>query len=110
MDEQSSEEYRQLRKMPVFSMYMKGARAMLRRIEEEFGDVLYKNKKEAPYIRAQIAAIHDPKNTENFLLHNYDRVCYRNHVRDKKGRLQSCEAYFTKYQEYMKEVHEGDGI
>ena len=32
-------------------------------------------------------------NTQKFLMNK--PICYRNHVRDKKGKLISCEAYFA---------------
>ena len=36
--------------------------------------------------------ISDLKNVQEYLLGT--NICFRNHVRDKKGKLMSCEAYF----------------
>lgn len=109
MDEQSSKEYRELRKLPIFSWWLKGALAMLRRLKEEFKDDLLKGK-EKIYNSAILDMIADTKNTENFLIHNYDRIQFRNYIKDKKGRPISCEAYLAKEQSYYKEVQQGDGI
>ena len=109
MDEQSSEEYRKLRNMEIFGWWLKGALTMLRRLKEEFNDDLFKSK-EKIYNSAIFDMIADTKNTENFLIHNYDRIQFRNYIKDKKGRPISCEAYLAKKQSYYKEVHEGDGI
>lgn len=109
MDEERSEEYRKLRNMEIFGWWLKGALAMLRRLKEEFEDDLLKGK-EKIYNSAILDMIADTKNTENFLLHNYDRIQFRNYIKDKKGRPISCEAYLAKEQNYYKEVQQGDGI
>lgn len=97
------EEERQLRKLPIWSWYIDGARTMLLRLRENFlceepHNVEFKIRKEDKiYNKAILDLIMDSKdNVDRFLSQNYDEIRFTDHVRDKKGKLIKCRAYFAK--------------
>lgn len=74
-----------------WSAYIQGAQEILLRWKDEFEP--YLKPAERVYFRAEInLALSDMRATERYLLR--DKIGYRNHVKDKSGKLISCEAYF----------------
>lgn len=97
------EEDRQLRKLPIWSWYIDGARTMLLRLRENclcdepkpkgYG----KDKYHQIYQKAVLDLIMDSKdNVDRFLSQDYDEIRFKDHERDKKGKLIKCRAYFAK--------------
>ena len=77
---------------------MQGAREMLVRLYEDDKMILplgAKRSEDRVYTKAivNLLAI-DLRNVHEYFLGT--NICFRNHVRDKKGKLVSCEAYFVK--------------
>ena len=76
---------------------MQGAREMLVKLYEDDKMILPVGVKRSEY-RVYTKAIFtllssDLKNIQEYLLGT--NIGFRNHVRDKKGKLVSCEAYFV---------------
>lgn len=97
------EEERQLRRLPIWSWYIDGARTMLLRLREHclcdepkpkgYG----KDKDHQVYQKAFLDLIMDSKyNVDRFLSQDYDEIRFADHERDKKGMLVKCRAYFAK--------------
>lgn len=97
------EEERQLRRLPIWSWYIDGARTMLLRLREyclcdepkpkDYG----KGKDHQVYQKAILDLIMDSKdNVDRFLSQDYDEIRYTDHERNKKGKLIKCRAYFAK--------------
>ena len=79
-----------------WSNRMQGAREMLIKLYEDDKMILplgVKRSEEIVYTKAivNLLAI-DLRNVQEYLLGT--NIGFRNHVRDKKGKLISCEAYF----------------
>lgn len=82
-----------------WSAYMQGARRAFLYVMEHGDD--YDNK---VYLDAVFRLItSDLRYMGMFLTESHD-ICYRNHKRDKKGKLISCEAYFAEKVVIYKEV------
>lgn len=82
-----------------WSAYLQGARKALLYILEHGGD--FDNK---VYLNAVLKlAISDLRYTDMFITQS-NPICFRNHQRDKKGKLISVEAYFAKPITIYKEV------
>lgn len=80
-----------------WSNRMQGARELLIKLYEDDKMILPVGMKRSEY-RVYTKAIvnlliSDLMNVQEYLLGTI--ICYRNHVRDKKGKLVSCEAYFV---------------
>ena len=79
-----------------WSERMQGAREMLIKLYEDDKMILplgVKRSEERIYTKAIVnLLISDLKNVQEYLLGT--NIGFRNHVRDKKGKLISCEAYF----------------
>ena len=81
-----------------WSNRMQGAREMLIKLYEDDKMILplgVKRSEDRVYTKAIVNLL--ASNLRNF--HEYflgTNICFRNHVRDKKGKLVSCEAYFVK--------------
>ena len=80
-----------------WSNRMQGAREMLIKLYEDDKMILplgVKRSEEIVYTKAivNLLAI-DLRNVQEYLLGT--NIGFRNHVRDKKGKLVSCEAYFV---------------
>ena len=80
-----------------WSNRMQGAREMLVKLYEDdkmilpFGE---KRSEEMVYTKAIVnLLISDLRNVQEYLIGT--NIGFRNHVRDKKGKLISCEAYFV---------------
>ena len=80
-----------------WSNRMQGAREMLIKLYEDDKMILplgVKRSEERIYTKAIVnLLISDLRNVQEYLLGT--NICFRNHVRDKKGKLMSCEAYFV---------------
>ena len=80
-----------------WSERMQGAREMLIKLYEDDNMILplgVKRSEEMVYTKAIVnLLISDLRNVQEYLLGT--NIGFRNHVRDKKGKLISCEAYFV---------------
>lgn len=81
----------------IWSNRMQGAREMLIKLYEDGNMILplgVKRSEDIVYTKAivNLLAI-DLRNVQEYLLGT--NIGFRNHVRDKKGKLVSCEAYFV---------------
>ena len=80
-----------------WSNRMQGAREMLIKLYEDDKMILplgLKRSEEMVYTKAIVnLLISDLRNVQEYLLGT--NIGFRNHVRDKKGKLISCEAYFV---------------
>ena len=76
---------------------MQGAREMLVKLYEDDKMILplgVKRSEDRIYTKAIVSMLSsDLKNIQEYLLGT--NIGFRNHVRDKKGKLVSCEAYFV---------------
>ena len=76
---------------------MQGAREMLIKLYEDDKMILplgEKRSENSVYTKAMVnLLISDLRNVQEYLLGT--NIGFRNHVRDKKGKLTSCEAYFV---------------
>lgn len=79
-----------------WSNRMQGAREMLIKLYENENMILplgVKRSEDRVYTKATVnLLISDLRNVQEYLLGT--NIGFRNHVRDKKGKLISCEAYF----------------
>ena len=79
-----------------WSNRMQGAREMLIKLYEDDKMILplgLKRSEEMVYTKAIVnLLISDLRNVQEYLIGT--NIGFRNHVRDKKGKLVSCEAYF----------------
>ena len=79
-----------------WSNRMQGAREMLIKLYEDDKMILplgLKRSEDMVYTKAIVSLLaSDLKNVQEYLLGT--NIGFRNHVRDKKGKLISCEAYF----------------
>ena len=82
-----------------WSAYMQGARRAFLYVLEHGDD--YDNKVYRDAVFRLITS--DLRYMGMFLTESHD-ICYRNHKRDKKGKLISCEAYFVEKVVIYKEV------
>ena len=80
-----------------WSERMQGAREMLIKLYEDDKMILplgVKRSEDSVYTKAIVNLLaSDLKNIQEYLLGT--NIGFRNHVRDKKGKLISCEAYFA---------------
>ena len=81
-----------------WSERMQGAREMLIKLYEDDKMILplgMKRSEDRVYTKAIFTLLSsDLKNVHEYLLGT--NIGFRNHVRDKKGKLMSCEAYFMR--------------
>lgn len=80
-----------------WSNRMQGAREMIIKLYEDDKMILplgVKRSEDGVYTKAIVnLLISDLRNVQEYLLGT--NIGFRNHVRDKKGKLVSCEAYFV---------------
>ena len=80
-----------------WSNRMQGAREILIKLYEDYKMILplgVKRSEDMVYTKAIVNLLaSDLKNVQEYLLGT--NFGFRNHVRDKKGELMSCEAYFV---------------
>ena len=80
-----------------WSERMQGAREMLIKLYEDDKMILplgVKRSEDMVYTKAIVnLLISDLRNVQEYLIGT--NIGFRNHVRDKKGKLLSCEAYFV---------------
>ena len=81
-----------------WSERMQGAREMLIKLYEDDNMILplgVKRSEDSVYTKAIVNLLaSDLKNVQEYLLGT--NIGFRNHIRDKKGKLISCEAYFLR--------------
>ena len=81
----------------VWSERMQGAREMLIKLYEDDNMILplgVKRSEDMVYTKAIVnLLIRDLRNIQEYFLGK--NIGFRNHIRDKKGKLLSCEAYFV---------------
>ena len=81
-----------------WSERMQGAREMLIKLYEDDKIILplgLKRSEDRVYTKAIVSLLaSDLRNVQEYLLGT--NIGFRNHVRDKKGKLVSCEAYFLR--------------
>ena len=81
-----------------WSERMQGAREMLIKLYEDDKMILplgMKRSEDIVYTKAIVNLLaSDLRNIQEYLLGT--NISFRNHVRDKKGKLISCEAYFVR--------------
>ena len=81
----------------IWSNRMQGAREMLIKLYENGNMILplgVKRSEDMVYTKAIVNLLaSDLNNVQEYLLGT--NIGFRNHVRDKKGKLLSCEAYFV---------------
>ena len=86
-----------LENLHEWSNRMKGARDMLINLYENDNMILplgVKRSEDKVYTKAIVnLLISDLRNVQEYLFET--NIGFRNHVRDKKGKLISCEAYFV---------------
>ena len=80
-----------LNNIVYFSAYYQGARMALLRMHE---DLFGQGKDSKIYKDAVMKLITSDIRYTVMYMEGATQICYRNHVRDKKGKLVSCEAYF----------------
>ena len=86
-----------LENLHEWSERIQGAREMLIKLYEYDKMILSLGVKHSEH-RVYTKAIVDLLSSELKNVHEYflgTNICFRNHVRDKKGKLISCEAYFV---------------
>ena len=80
-----------------WSNRMQGAREMLIKLYEDDNMILplgVKRSEDRVYTKAIVSLLSsDLKNVQEYFLGT--NIGFRNHIRDKKGKLISCEAYFV---------------
>lgn len=80
-----------------WSNRMQGAREMLIKLYENDNMIFplgVKRSEDRVYTKAIVNLLaSDLKNVQEYLIGT--NICFRHHVRDKKGKLMSCEAYFV---------------
>ena len=83
-----------------WSERMQGAREMLIKLYEDDKMILpvgIKRSEEMVYTKTIVnLLISDLRNVQEYLIGT--DIGFRNHVRDKKGKLMSCEAYFVHWE------------
>lgn len=91
-----------LRRLQEYSAYLQGARKAVMLMQKQFSEL--SKGKDAVYNKAALSLITDSlRNTDLWLSEVYE-MRFRNHKRNKKDKLLSCEAYFSTIVSYIQEV------
>lgn len=91
-----------LRRLQEYSAYLQGARKAVMLMQKQFPEL--SKSKDAVYNKAALSLITDSlRNTDLWLSEVYE-MRFRNHKRNKKDKLLSCEAYFSTIVSYIQEV------
>ena len=90
-----------LQKLLYYSAYYQGARI----VAEKLIPYVMQNYRgdDKVYIKAELDMITSSKRNMQLWLDGTE-MRYRNHKRDKKGKLESCECYFVEYRNVITEV------
>lgn len=95
-------EFRQLRRLPIWSWYIKGAMHMLLRLREmclleepHHSDARTVTREQKIYNKAIIDLILKSKTSVDYFLIESLPIRYTDHERDKKGRLVKCRACYA---------------
>lgn len=91
-----------LHRLQEYSAYLQGARKAVMLMQKQFPEL--SKGKDAVYNKAALSLITDSlRNTDLWLSEEYE-IRFRNHKRNKKDKLLSCEAYFGIAMSYIQEV------
>lgn len=90
-----------LQNLLYYSAYYQGARIAAEKLipyvmQNYRGDI-------KAYIKAELDTITSSKRNMQLWLDG-TQMCFRNHKRDKKGKLESCECYFVEQRNVIQEV------
>lgn len=90
-----------LRNVAYYGAYLQGAQI----VAEKLIPYVLQNYRgdEKVYIKAELDFMLSSKQNMQLWLDG-TRMCYRNHKRDKKGKLESVECYFVEYRNVKQEV------
>lgn len=86
-----------------YGAYYLGALLAAKKIVEMMAEEEWKHL-EKPYREATLRLITKDKRSMQLYMDGCYDICYRNHVKDKKGKVKSCEAYFAETRTVFKEV------
>lgn len=76
-----------------YSAYLQGARRMAQTLAERFPQMF--GGKDGVYTKAEMMLVLSSLRATDLFLSGECEVRYRGHVRDRKGKLVECEAYFA---------------
>lgn len=91
-----------LQKIQFYASYMQGMREAYMRLFPRLVELA--KKSERPYLRAEYKLLSSCIDACYDYQQGTYEIHYRNHVRDKKGNLVSCEAYFVRRKNILEEV------
>lgn len=92
------------RDVGTYGAIMEVCRSMLVKLKND-GLFDAHTPKNQPYFDAQVnMLLLHPRNIEVYLRERYDEIRFRNHERDKKGKLVKCEAFLAKRCEYYSDA------
>lgn len=83
-----------MEKIEYYGAYYLGALLAVKKVIEMMDEVEWKHL-EKPYREATLKLITKDKRSMQLYMDGCHEICYRNHVKDKKGKIKSCEAYFS---------------
>ncbi len=86
-----------------YGAYYLGALMAVTKVVEMMNEEDWKHL-EKPYREATLKLITKDKRSMQLFMDGVYDICYRNHVKDKKGKVKSCEAYFADRRVEFKEV------
>lgn len=86
-----------------YGAYYLGALLAVKKVVEMMNEEDWKHL-EKPYREATLKLITKDKRSMQLYMDGCHEICYRNHVKDKKGKVKSCEAYFADRRVMYKEV------
>lgn len=91
-----------LQKVVYYGAYLLGAQM----VANELIPYVMKNYRgdDKAYIKAELDMITSSKRNMQLWLDGTTRIAYRNHKRNKKSKLESCECYFVEYRNVITEV------
>lgn len=90
-----------LQNLVYYGAYYQGARI----VAEKLIPYVMQNYRgdDKVYIKAELNLITSSKRNMQLWLDG-TQMCFRNHKRNKKGKLESCECYFVEYRNIIQEV------
>lgn len=95
-----------LQKIQFYSCYMQGMRDAYMKLFPKL--IAASKKSERPYLEAEYKLLTSCIDACYDYQKDFYELRYRNHKRDKKGNLVSCEAYFVRRNTMLSEVRYGN--
>lgn len=92
-----------LQHIAMYSSYYQGALMAVRKITDSLLSGNKPKKEDWVYLRAEWQLITSSKRNMQLYLDGTE-MRYRNHKRNKKGQLESCECYFVEYRNVIQEI------